>query len=48
LLDLALADFFLFWKVKEELAGIALAPESLKKIWEGVVQCISIAIAFRQ
>jgi hypothetical protein len=30
-------DFFLFRRVKEELAGIQLAPETIKKAWEGVV-----------
>jgi hypothetical protein len=38
--DLALADFFLFRRVKEELAGVWLTPESLKKSWEGVLRTI--------
>jgi hypothetical protein len=29
--DLALADYFLFQSVKEELAGIWVTPESLKR-----------------
>jgi histone-lysine N-methyltransferase SETMAR len=31
--DLALVDYFLFRRAKEELAGIWLTPESLKKTW---------------
>ncbi len=37
--------------MKEELAGVRLTPETIKKTWEGVVQSISVeefAIAFRQ
>jgi hypothetical protein len=30
-------DFFLFRRVKEELAGLSLDEDSLKKTWEGVV-----------
>jgi hypothetical protein len=50
LLDLAPADYFLFWRVKEKLAGIFLTPKSLNKIWEEVIQNIDIdefVIAFR-
>jgi hypothetical protein len=49
--DLAPADFFLFRRVKEELAGIRLTPESLKKSWEGVLRTIGadeFAAAFRR
>jgi hypothetical protein len=35
--DLAPADFFLFRKMNEELAGLHLTQESLKNAWEGVV-----------
>jgi hypothetical protein len=48
--DLTPADFFLFRRVKEELAGIQLSPETIKKAWEGVVRGIAVeefAIAFR-
>jgi hypothetical protein len=48
--DLAPADF-LFRRVKEELAGIWLTAETIKKTWESVVQNIAVeefAIAFRQ
>jgi hypothetical protein len=34
---LALIDFFLLRKVKEELAGLHLFQESLKNAWEGVL-----------
>jgi histone-lysine N-methyltransferase SETMAR len=47
--DLAPADFFLFRKVKEELAGLNLTQESLKSNWEGVVRNIAedeFAVAF--
>jgi hypothetical protein len=40
LLDLAPADYFLFWMLKGELDGLTL--ESIKKFWEGVLQNISI------
>jgi hypothetical protein len=33
--DLAPADFFLFRRVKEGLAGKTLDSNSLKKTWEG-------------
>ncbi len=48
--DLAPADFFLFRRVKEELAGIRLTPETLKKTWDGVTRSIGLdefAAAFR-
>jgi hypothetical protein len=50
-LDLAHVGYFLFLKMKEELAGIVLTLESLMKIWDGVHQNIGIdafAVAFRQ
>jgi histone-lysine N-methyltransferase SETMAR len=49
--DLAPADFFLFPKVKKELAGLTLMRESFKKDWEGAVRTLSaadFAEAFRQ
>jgi histone-lysine N-methyltransferase SETMAR len=48
--DLAPADYFLFRRVKEELAGLRLTPESLKNTLEGVIRSISFdefAAAFR-
>jgi histone-lysine N-methyltransferase SETMAR len=48
--DLAPADYFLFRRVKEELAGLRLTPESLKNTREGVVRSIGVdkfAAAFR-
>ncbi len=47
--DLAPADFFLFPKVKAELAGQTLRQETFKNSWEGVVRTIpkdDIAAAF--
>jgi histone-lysine N-methyltransferase SETMAR len=41
--DLAPADFFLFPKVKKELAGLTLMRESFKKDWEGAVRTLSAA-----
>jgi hypothetical protein len=44
-------DFFLFWKVKEQLAGLHLIQESLKSPWEGVMHTITkdeFATAFRR
>jgi hypothetical protein len=35
------ADFFLFRKVKEELASLHLTQESLKSTWEGVMRTIA-------
>jgi hypothetical protein len=39
--DLAPTDFFLFRRVKEELAGVTLDQNSLKKELEGVTRSIS-------
>jgi histone-lysine N-methyltransferase SETMAR len=39
--DLAPADFFLFRRVKDELAGVTLDPSSLKKEWDGVMRSTS-------
>jgi hypothetical protein len=39
--DLAPADFFLFSRVKEKLAGLTLTQESFKNSWEGVVRSIA-------
>jgi hypothetical protein len=39
--DLAPADFFLFRRVKEELAGWSLDEGTLKKTWEGVTRNIA-------
>ncbi len=48
-LDLAPADFFLFRRVKEALAGIMSDQESLKNAWEGVTRDITdYATAFRR
>jgi hypothetical protein len=41
--DLASADFFLFRKVKKELAGLTLTRETFKKEWEGVVRTTTAA-----
>ncbi len=44
-------DFFLFRKVKEELAGFHLTQEILKDAWEGVGRTNAVrdfAIAFRR
>jgi [histone H3]-lysine36 N-dimethyltransferase SETMAR len=38
--DLAPADFFLFPKIKNELAGISISQESFKRAWEGVVRTL--------
>jgi histone-lysine N-methyltransferase SETMAR len=49
--DLAPADFFLFPKVKSELAGRTLTAESFKTSWEGLVRTIAkdeFAGAFRR
>ncbi len=40
-LDLAPADFFLFKRVKEELAGQTLDKGTLKMTWEWVVRSIA-------
>ena len=39
--DLAPADFFLFPKLKKELAGFTMTQEEFKKEWEGVLRGIS-------
>ncbi len=49
--DLALANFFLFRRVKEELAGIRLTPETIKTSCEGVIRGIAMeefVAAFRR
>jgi histone-lysine N-methyltransferase SETMAR len=39
--DLAPADFFLFWRVKEQLVGLTLDQNMIKKTWEGVTRAIA-------
>ncbi len=39
--DLAPADYFLFPKLKKELAVITMTQEKFKKEWEGVLRGIS-------
>ncbi len=49
--DLALADFFLFRKVKEALAGTTLDQDSLMIAWEGAIRTITannFTTAFRR
>jgi hypothetical protein len=49
--DLAPVDFFLFPKVKAELAGQKLTLETFKNSWEGFVRSIAkedFATAFRR
>jgi histone-lysine N-methyltransferase SETMAR len=49
--DLAPADFFLFPRVKAELAGLSLKEETFQKSWEGVVRTIpkeDFTAAFRR
>jgi histone-lysine N-methyltransferase SETMAR len=49
--DLAPADFFLFSRVKSELAGLSMNHETFQKSWEGVVWTIpkeDFAAAFRR
>jgi histone-lysine N-methyltransferase SETMAR len=41
--DLAPADFFLFPKVKRELAGLILTKETFKKEWEGAARTLKAA-----
>ncbi len=41
--DLAPADFYLFPKVKKELAGLTLTREIFKKEWEGAVRTLTAA-----
>jgi hypothetical protein len=48
---LASADYFLFSRVKRELAGLTLTQDIFKKEWEGAVQSITAAVfpdAFRR
>ena len=42
--DLAPADFFLFRRVKEDLANLSLNQESLKNAWEGVTRSITAEV----
>jgi histone-lysine N-methyltransferase SETMAR len=47
--DLAPADFFLFPKVKRELAGLTLTKKTFKKEWEGAaktLKAVDFAMAF--
>jgi hypothetical protein len=47
--DLAPANFFLFPKLKKELAGHTMTQEEFKKEWEGVLRGVSkydFAMAF--
>jgi hypothetical protein len=49
--NLAPANFFLFQKAKEQLAGLHLTQESRKSMCEGVTQTIAeeeFATAFRR
>ena len=49
--DLAPADFFLFPKLKKELAGRHLSKDDFKTIWEGVSRTVAaedFAAAFRR
>jgi histone-lysine N-methyltransferase SETMAR len=39
--DLAPADYFLFPKLKKELAGNTMTQEDFKKAWEGVLRGVS-------
>ncbi len=39
--DLTPASYFLFPKLKKELAGFILTQEELKKEWEGVLRMVS-------
>jgi histone-lysine N-methyltransferase SETMAR len=39
--DLAPADYFLFPRVKREMAGLTLTQDSFKKEWEGAVRSIT-------
>jgi histone-lysine N-methyltransferase SETMAR len=41
--DLAPADYFLFPRVKRELAGLTLTQDTFKKLWEGAVRSITAA-----
>ena len=42
--DLAPADFFLFKRVKEELASHTLSKATIKKVWEGVIRSIAVEV----
>jgi histone-lysine N-methyltransferase SETMAR len=42
-LDLAPADYFLFPRIKRQLAGLTLTQDSFKKEWEGAVRSITAA-----
>jgi histone-lysine N-methyltransferase SETMAR len=49
--DLAPADFFLFPKLKMQLAGLTLTQDTFKNTWEGVIRTLSkedFATAFRR
>ena len=49
--DLAPADFFLFPKVKELLAGTNITADGIKQAWEGVTRTIAkedFTAAFRR
>jgi histone-lysine N-methyltransferase SETMAR len=49
--DLAPANFFLFPKVKKELAGLTLMRETFKKEWEGgceTLTAVDFVEAFQQ
>ena len=49
--NLAPADFFLFPKLKKELAGHHMSKDNFKTIWEGVSRTVAaedFATAFRQ
>ena len=39
--DLTPADYFLFPKMKKELAGFTMTQEEFKKEWEGVLRRVS-------
>jgi histone-lysine N-methyltransferase SETMAR len=39
--DLVPADYFLFPRVKRELAGLTLTQDTFKKEWEGAVRSIT-------
>jgi hypothetical protein len=41
--DLALVDFFVFSKVKRELASLILTKETFKKEWEGAARTLKAA-----
>jgi hypothetical protein len=39
--DFAPADFFLFRRVKEQLMGLTLDQNTIKKTWEGITRAIA-------